>query len=58
MARDTRSTEQIKNALRAGATLARHIALDPMAHPVNKRLGEELHRKMNRDLDELERRRR
>lgn len=58
MARDTRSTEQIKNALRAGATLARHIANDPMAPPVHKRLGEELHRKMNRDLDELERRRR
>lgn len=57
MCRDTRTTEQIQNALAAEATLARQIANDPMAHPQAKTLHDALHTQMNQELTELDKRR-
>lgn len=57
MCRDTRTTEQIKGALGAEATLARQIAKDPMATPQAKTLHDALHQQMNTELTELDNRR-
>lgn len=57
MCRDTRTTEQIKGAIQAEATLARQIANDPMATPQDKTLHDALHEQMNTDLDTLDCRR-
>ncbi|MFK0154640.1 hypothetical protein ACIQVK_21515 [Streptomyces sp. NPDC090493] len=56
MPRDTRTTEQISNAIAAEAKLARQIADDPMRIPEDVVLYDALHDQMNKDLTELERR--
>jgi hypothetical protein len=57
MCRDTRTTEQIQNALAAEAALARQIANDPMSTPQHRSLADTLHAQMDQELTELDRRR-
>ena len=57
MCRDSRTTDQIKTALSAEATLARRIGDDPMASPQAKELRDVLHTQMDQELTELDDRR-
>lgn len=57
MCRDTRTTEQIKGAIQAGATLARQIANDLMSTPQQRNLADKLHAQINTELDTLDCRR-
>lgn len=57
MCRDRRTTQQIKGAVSAGATLARQIESDPMSTPQQRQLADLLHQQMNTELDTLDERR-
>jgi hypothetical protein len=57
MCRDSRTTEQIQGSITASAQLARQIENDPMSTPQQRGLADELHKQMNKELTELDKRR-
>lgn len=54
MARDTRSTDQLKGAVSASGRLAQQIGRDTTASPQDRNLRDELHKSIDRDLTELQ----
>lgn len=56
MSHDSRTDEQLKNAIKAAATLARQIGSDPMSTPQHRQLAEALHGGIDTDLTTLEKR--
>lgn len=56
MCRETRTSDQLKGAVNAGARLARLIEDDSMSTPQQRELAEELHENLNRELGVLRRR--
>lgn len=55
--KDPRTSEQIRNAVTAGAKLAQQVGHDRMATPQDRIMRDELHKMIDRDLTTLENRR-
>ncbi|MFJ6701125.1 hypothetical protein ACIQM4_34430 [Streptomyces sp. NPDC091272] len=56
MSTDSRTDDQIRDAVKAAAALARQISDDPMSTPQHRHLAETLHQGIDHDLTTLDQR--